>query len=91
MVKPVFKATKSKSTQASFSVEYPAGDVIFEEGSLGTEMYIVQQGKVAIEKRFKGTDHDFADFGDRRPLLDRTVAFFRKHMQAGTAENTQGT
>ncbi len=63
MVKPVFKTTRSKSEMASFSVEFKAGDLIFEEGSLGTEMYIVQQGKVAIEKRFKGRDQQLALLG----------------------------
>ena len=63
MVKPVFKATKSKSTQASFSVQYAEDDLIFEEGSLGTEMYIVQQGKVAIMKSFKGRDQQLALLG----------------------------
>ena len=63
MVKPVFKATKSKSESVSFSVEFSADDMIFEEGTLGTEMYIVQQGKVAILKQFKGTEQQLALLG----------------------------
>ena len=51
MVKTVFK-TRSKVSQ-SFAVEYAAGEVIFTEGDLGLEMYIVQSGTVEILKRFK--------------------------------------
>ncbi len=49
MAKTVFKATKSKA-EASFIVELEAGSFIFEEGDLGTEMYIIQSGKVEILK-----------------------------------------
>ena len=62
MVKPVFKTT-SKSESKSFSVQYAAEDLIFEEGALGTEMYIVQQGKVAILKEFKGREQQLALLG----------------------------
>jgi CRP-like cAMP-binding protein len=56
MVKPVFKATKSKATQATYSVEFKAGDYVFVEGDLGTEMYIIQDGEVAILKKLRGEE-----------------------------------
>ncbi|MEM7356119.1 MAG: cyclic nucleotide-binding domain-containing protein [Acidobacteriota bacterium] len=63
MVKPVFKATKSKQEAPSFSVEFKADEIIFEEGQLGTEMFIVQEGKVAILKRFKESQQQLALLG----------------------------
>ncbi len=56
MVKPVFKATKSKATQATYSVDFEAGAYIFQEGDLGTEMYIIQDGEVAILKQLRGEE-----------------------------------
>ncbi len=63
MVKTVFKTTKPKSSNPSFSVEFAVDDVVFEEGDLGTEMYIVQEGKVAILKRYKGREQQLAVLG----------------------------
>ena len=62
MVKAVFKTT-SKSEKATFSVKFAADERIFAEGDLGTEMYIVQQGKVAILKEFKGREQQLAVLG----------------------------
>lgn len=53
MVKQVFKTTGTKSS-ASFSVSFDAGEVIFEEGDLGTEMYVIQEGEVEIVKELQG-------------------------------------
>jgi len=50
MNKPVFKTTGKKGAQ-SFTVQVPAGELVFKEGDLGTEMYIVQEGKVEILQR----------------------------------------
>ena len=50
MNKPVFKTTAKKSPQPNFSVEFEAGETIFKEGDLGTEMYIVHEGKIEIVK-----------------------------------------
>ncbi len=50
MGKVVFKATRSKS-ESSFIAEFPADQYIFQEGDLGTEMYIIQTGQVEILKR----------------------------------------
>ncbi|MEM7585881.1 MAG: cyclic nucleotide-binding domain-containing protein [Acidobacteriota bacterium] len=63
MVKPVFKTTKPKASTPNFSVEFAADEVVFEEGDLGTEMYIVQEGKVAILKRYKDQEQQLAVLG----------------------------
>lgn len=60
MVKTVFKATKSKAAQAQYTVELKAGEYVFEEGDLGTEMYIVQDGSVVILKNLRGEEKELA-------------------------------
>lgn len=52
MSKPVFKTTRQKT--GNFVVEVPAGSMIFEEGELGTEMYIIQGGSVEIAQTLGG-------------------------------------
>lgn len=59
MAKAVFKATKSKSV-AHFVLEVAAGDFVFQEGDLGLDMYIIQDGQVAILKEFKGEEKQLA-------------------------------
>ena len=59
MVKPVFKATKSKAV-AQHSVEVEAGSYIYREGDLGTEMYVLHEGKVALERHFRGKEKRIA-------------------------------
>ncbi len=63
MVKPVFKTTSSKGERKAFSVDFSAEAMIFEEGDLGTEMYIVQDGKIAILKSYKGREQQLAILG----------------------------
>jgi pSer/pThr/pTyr-binding forkhead associated (FHA) protein len=48
--KTVFKTTGRKSASRHNIVELEAGEWIFREGDLGTEMYIVQDGQVEILK-----------------------------------------
>ena len=66
MVKQVFKATTSKAEKQSFSVAFQADAVIFDEGDIGTDMFIIQEGKVAILKHVKGQEQQLAllDHGD---------------------------
>ena len=40
-----------------FSRTYPPGDAICREGEEGSEMYIIQKGKVRVSKRFAGKTH----------------------------------
>src|SRR3954470_2750455 len=56
MANPVFKTTGNGTTDPNpvpsgkkgYAVEYKAGEHIFREGDLGTEMYIINEGKVEI-------------------------------------------
>ena len=57
MGNPVFKTTGNGPTgpnpvppagKKGYAAEYKAGDFIFREGDLGTEMYIINEGKVEI-------------------------------------------
>lgn len=50
MVKPVFKSTSAKAKPSAYVVEVAADTEIFAEGDLGTEMFILQEGKVEILK-----------------------------------------
>jgi diguanylate cyclase (GGDEF)-like protein len=43
-------------------VSYEAGDVIFDEGSRGEELFIIQEGEVLITKRRGSSDVDIARF-----------------------------
>jgi CRP-like cAMP-binding protein len=61
-VKPVFKATSSKK-KPNFGVSFEPEEVIFAEGDLGTEMYIIQEGKVEILKQFRGENQQLAVLG----------------------------
>jgi hypothetical protein len=75
MNKPVFKTTSRKPT-ATFTLEVPAGDFIFREGELGTEMYIVNEGRIEISKHVGGEDKVLAQlekgdfFGEMAILED---------------------
>src|SRR3954470_14589390 len=56
MANPVFKTTGNGPTGPNpvpsgtkgYAAEYKAGEHIFREGDLGTEMYIINEGKVEI-------------------------------------------
>jgi len=66
MAKTVFKATNSKvkeKTKANFLVEFEEKETIFQEGDLGTEMYIIQTGQVEILKRHKDEERQLAILG----------------------------
>jgi CRP/FNR family cyclic AMP-dependent transcriptional regulator len=43
-----------------FSRIYKTGEVVFSEGDSGTEMYIIQKGKVRVSKNFAGKQHVLA-------------------------------
>ncbi|MEM8960096.1 MAG: cyclic nucleotide-binding domain-containing protein [Acidobacteriota bacterium] len=50
MTKPVFKSTRSKTTD-QYMLTVEDGDAIFLEGDLGTEMYVIQEGHVALSRK----------------------------------------
>ena len=56
-MKAVFKTTGGKDPVKDSTVLYPAGDVIFRQGDLGTEMFIIQEGEVDIIKNINGESH----------------------------------
>lgn len=56
-MKAVFKTTGGKDPVKDSSVIYSPGEVIFREGDLGTEMYIIQEGEVHIIKHINGESH----------------------------------
>lgn len=65
MSRVVFKSTAGqpapKKPASNFTVlEFAAGDTVFREGDLGTEMYIVQEGRIEIVKTVSGVDKPLA-------------------------------
>ena len=61
-MKTVFKTTGGKEVPPrdpvkDSSISYAAGDVIFRQGELGTEMYIIQEGEVRIVKHIADESH----------------------------------
>ncbi|HEU5161618.1 MAG TPA: cyclic nucleotide-binding domain-containing protein [Thermoanaerobaculia bacterium] len=50
-MKAVFKTTSGKEAVKDPTVTIPAGEYIFREGDLGTEMFIIQEGEVHILKK----------------------------------------
>jgi CRP-like cAMP-binding protein len=56
-MKTVFKTTGGKDPVKDSSTHYAAGDVIFQQGELGTEMFIIQEGEVDIVKHINGESH----------------------------------
>jgi cAMP-binding proteins - catabolite gene activator and regulatory subunit of cAMP-dependent protein kinases len=60
-MKTVFKTTGGKEpVKDSGSSTYVAGDVIFQQGDLGTEMFIIQEGEVDIVKHINGESHSLS-------------------------------
>lgn len=82
MSKPVFKTTGGPAPPEGVGrrseellVEFAAGDYIFHEGDLGTEMYIVHEGQVEVLNRAGEEDHQIAvlekgDFFGEMSLLE---------------------
>ncbi|HEY8849114.1 MAG TPA: cyclic nucleotide-binding domain-containing protein [Thermoanaerobaculia bacterium] len=56
-MKAVFKTTGTKDPVKDSSAGYPAGEVIFRQGELGTDMFIIQEGEVQIIKHIADESH----------------------------------
>ena len=57
-LKAVFKTTGgSKDPVRDSQLSYAAGDTIFTQGDLGTDMFIIQEGEVDIIKHIGGQSH----------------------------------
>jgi hypothetical protein len=48
MANPVFKTTSSAGPSRKGVLDFRAGELVFREGDLGTEMFIINEGKVEI-------------------------------------------
>jgi CRP-like cAMP-binding protein len=71
----VFKTTAGKDPVKDSSTTYAAGDMIFSQGDLGTEMFIIQDGEVEILKHINGESHilshlEKGDFFGEMALLE---------------------
>src|SRR5260370_6674871 len=62
MNNPVFKTTSNppRKSVAAHTVDFAPGEYIFREGDLGTEMYIISDGKVEILNRLGDADRVLA-------------------------------
>lgn len=56
-MKAVFKTTGGKDPLKDSTASYSAGEVIFHQGDLGTDMFIIQDGEVHIIKNINGASH----------------------------------
>ena len=61
MAKLKVSGVESQKLQ-DFLHRFPAGSVIFREGDLGSEMYIIQKGRVRISLRFGAREREVAVF-----------------------------
>src|SRR3954453_12733460 len=84
MANPVFKTTGGPGGPSSggsgekkgYAVELKAGEYVFREGDLGTEMYVINEGKVEILNQVGDEEQVLAGlekgdcFGERSVLED---------------------
>jgi CRP-like cAMP-binding protein len=71
----VFKTTAGKDPVKDSSAAYAPGDMIFSQGDLGTDMFIIQDGEVDIIKHINGESHllshlEKGDFFGEMALLE---------------------
>ena len=74
-MKAVFKTTGGKDPVQGSTAAYSAGESIFAQGDLGTEMYIIQEGEVHIIKHINNESHllsklEKGDFFGEMALLE---------------------
>jgi CRP-like cAMP-binding protein len=76
-MKAVFKSTGGKDPVRDSILSFSAGDVIFSQGDLGTDMYIIQEGEVDIIKHIGNESHllshlEKGDFFGEMALMENT-------------------
>jgi len=74
-MKAVFKTTGGKDPIKESSASFAAGDIIFNQGDLGTEMFIIVEGDVEIIKHINDESHvlshlEKGDFFGEMALLE---------------------
>ena len=74
-MKAVFKTTGGKDPVQGSLAAYAAGETIFSQGDLGTEMFIIQEGEVHIVKHINNESHllsrlEKGDFFGEMALLE---------------------
>src|SRR5947207_4910950 len=74
-MKAIFKTTGGKDPVQGSAVGYSAGETIFSQGDLGTEMYIILEGEVHIVKHIANESHilsrlEKGDFFGEMALLE---------------------
>jgi CRP-like cAMP-binding protein len=77
-MKAVFKTTGGKDPVKESTGTYSAGERIFAQGELGTEMFIIQEGEVQIIKHINDESHvlsnlERGDFFGEMALLENTA------------------
>ena len=85
-MKAVFKTTGGKDPVKDATATFAAGDLIFAQGDLGTEMFIIQEGEVEIVKHINGESHilshlEKGDFFGEMALLEAVAAHRRRRRQ----------
>ena len=76
-MKAVFKSTGGKDPVRDSILSFSAGDLIFSQGDLGTDMYIIQEGEVDIIKHIGSEAHllshlEKGDFFGEMALMENT-------------------
>jgi CRP-like cAMP-binding protein len=74
-MKAVFKTTGGKDPVQGSTANYSAGETVFAQGDLGTEMYIILEGEVHIIKHINNESHllsklEKGDFFGEMALLE---------------------
>jgi pSer/pThr/pTyr-binding forkhead associated (FHA) protein len=77
-MKAVFKTTGGKDPVKEATAAYAAGDTIFAQGDLGTEMFIIVEGEVEIIKHINDESHvlsrlEKGDFFGEMALLENVA------------------
>ena len=72
---------------ARFGKKIPAGTMLFQEGDLGAEMFIIQAGKVKISKRIRGVEKTLATL-DKGEFLGE-MAILNDKPRSASAETVE--